>query len=219
MPKTSWCIEMSSAAPFLFNTDFREDRRAKAPSEADIADIRARALAEGRAEGQAEARAALEADLIGLASQLLAQADAMLADQDTRAAQIEDAATRLAVAFAQKLSSIALAQRPLAEIEAAARQCMVHARSAPHLAIRVAEGMVADVDRLFARITREIGYSGKVVVLGEPDMAPSQARMEWADGGLVIDPAAREAALEAAVARALGTSPSPPDRNQAPHDD
>lgn len=196
---------MSTASPFLFSTDFREDRRARVPAEADVGAARMEAHARGHAEGYAEARAEMEAGLFAVATRVLAETEALMAADEARAAALEGAATELAVIFARRLSSVALAQKPLAEIEAAARQCIIHARTAPHLAIRVAEGMVGEVDRLFARVARETGYAGKVVVLGEPDMAPFQARMEWADGGLVIDPAAREAALDAALARALGT--------------
>lgn len=197
---------MSSAAPFLFNTDFRKDRRAKGPTDAEMGESRARAHAEGHAEGYAAAKAEMDAQLIVLATQLQAQADALILAEEERALMQEEAAAQLAVTLARRICGAALAQKPLAEIEAAARACIIHARSAPHLAIRVAESMVAEVDRLFARIARETGYAGKVVVLAEPDMMPAEARMEWADGGLVIDPAAREAAIDMAVSRALGTA-------------
>jgi flagellar assembly protein FliH len=194
---------MTSAAPFLFNTDFREDRRAKGPSEAEMGEIRAMAHAQGRAEGHAQACAEMDAQLVGIASQLLAQADVLTAGQEQHALALEDAAIALAVTIARRIAGEALSQRPMAEIEAAARQCIVHARTAPHLAIRVSEAMVEQVDALFARIARETGYAGKVVVLGEPDMPRTDARMEWADGGLVIDAGSRTAALDAALAATI----------------
>ena len=197
---------MASTAPFLFNTDFREDRRAKGPSEAEMGEIRAVAFAQGHAEGYAQAKAEMDAQLVSMTSQLLEEAGNLTTYQEQCALAQEDASVVLAVALARRLGGAALAQKPLAEIEAAARQCIVHARSAPHLAVRVCESMVEPVDKLFARIAREIGYMGKIIVLGEPDMPPSDARMEWADGGLVIDAAAREAAIESAVSRAMGNS-------------
>jgi flagellar assembly protein FliH len=50
------------------------------------------------------------------------------------------------------------------------------------------------------RLARERGFEGRLVVLGEPDLAPGDARMEWADGGVVRD----RARIEAAVLDALG---------------
>ena len=54
--------------------------------------------------------------------------------------------------------------------------------------------------QLVKRLARERGFEGRLVVLGEPDLAPGDARMEWADGGVVRD----RARIEAAVLDALG---------------
>ncbi len=50
------------------------------------------------------------------------------------------------------------------------------------------------------RLAREHGFEGRLVVLGEPDMPPGDARLEWADGGVVRERARIEAALAEALA-------------------
>ncbi len=194
---------MTSTAPFLFTTDFREDRRAKVPNEAEIAHSRAEAHRQGHAEGYAQARAEIEAELSTVATQVLEHARQLAARDEERSAALEEHAIQLAVTLARRLAGAALELHPMAAIEAAARECLVHARTAPHLAIRVNDAMVDAVDRLFARLGREIGYAGKVIVLGDPQIGTAEARMEWADGGLVVDPALQEQALAAAIANAL----------------
>ena len=52
-----------------------------------------------------------------------------------------------------------------------------------------------------SRSTHASGFDGRLVVLAEPDIAPGDCRIEWADGGLKRDRAATEAAIEEAVAR------------------
>lgn len=54
-------------------------------------------------------------------------------------------------------------------------------------------------------LARERGYEGRLVVLGDPDMQAGDARIEWADGGIVRE----RARIEAAVADALGLPPTP----------
>ena len=56
---------------------------------------------------------------------------------------------------------------------------------------------------LLERIARETGFSGRIVILGDEAMQPTDVRVEWADGGASRDGAALESALESMVARLL----------------
>ena len=68
----------------------------------------------------------------------------------------------------------------------------------------VVKQAIQQVDRLLARLTREAGFAGRIVVLGEPDIRPGDARIEWADGGIVIDRAALDRSIDDVIAEALG---------------
>jgi flagellar assembly protein FliH len=48
------------------------------------------------------------------------------------------------------------------------------------------------------------GFAGRLIVLGDPEVAEGDARLEWADGGVVRDAAAVERAIRSALARHLG---------------
>jgi flagellar assembly protein FliH len=190
-----------AGSPFLFDTDFRQERRKSAVTDEHVASARAEGHAQGFAAGEARARAESDHEIAALASLLSSQLTMLQADADARAAQIEEAAVELAVTLARRLGGGALARHPLAEIEEVARECFAHARTAPHLAVRVGEAGVEEVDRLLARLARESGYAGKIVVLGEPDMVAGSARIEWADGGMTVDPARRDDALKTGIER------------------
>jgi flagellar assembly protein FliH len=200
---------MAGSSPFLFQTDFRQERRKNAITEEDIIRARAEGRREGEAAGEARARGESEREMASLAALLSSQITTLQMDAEARAAIIEEAALELAVLLARKLGGAALARYPLAEIEAVARECFRHARAAPHLAVRVAEDRIEAVERLLAKLARESGYGGKIVVLGEPGLDRQAARIEWADGGLCIDPAAREAALQACIDRFFAGTTSP----------
>jgi len=50
-------------------------------------------------------------------------------------------------------------------------------------------------------IAQQRGFEGRLVVLAEPDLAPGDCRIEWADGGRVRERAAIEATISELVAR------------------
>ncbi|MEE7467161.1 hypothetical protein MOF8_10040 [Methylobacterium oryzae] len=99
----------------------------------------------------------------------------------------------------------ALDAAPLAGIGEAARTALQHLRGVPHLVVRVHDSLVEEAETLVKRLARERGYEGRLVVLGDPDMAAGDARIEWADGGIVRE----RARIEAAVLDALGLPTSP----------
>ena len=70
--------------------------------------------------------------------------------------------------------------------------------------VRVQDGLVEETEALMRRLARERGYEGRLVVLGDPDLALGDARIEWADGGVVRERARIEAEIDAAVAAHLG---------------
>lgn len=198
---------MSQPVRFLFDTDFGAPKVLKAaPSAVALADHEAalkEAEASGYRRGEADGRrAAREADAARLSAAietLGAQLAVALADADARALVVESEATALALAFAKKLAGAAVSRFPLAEIEAAAAACFAEIRQAPHLVARVAPDFVEGVRASLASAAQERGFAGRLIVLGDPDVAEGDARLEWADGGVIRDAEAVARALDRAV--------------------
>src|SRR5262249_8709829 len=93
------------------------------------------------------------------------------------------------------------ARRPLAEISALASDCFRHLVASPHVVVRVSDTLHASArERLDAIISR-LGLESRLVILGEPEIAPGDCRIEWADGGICRDSAAGTAAIHLAVTR------------------
>ncbi|KQP73600.1 flagellar assembly protein FliH [Methylobacterium sp. Leaf113] len=195
-----------NARRFLFDTDFRPrpDNPATVKEAAALAETVARAEAEGYArglrEGQAMAEQQIQARLSDAITRLGLAAAGLIGQSDARDLSREDEAMDFAVALARKIAGEALDAQPLAAIGDAARAALQHLRGVPHLVVRVHESLVDDSEALVKRLARERGFEGRLVVLGEPDLAPGDARMEWADGGVVRD----RARIEAAVLSAIG---------------
>jgi flagellar assembly protein FliH len=186
---------VSSASKFPFDRDFREATRVKRITEEDLAQAAEVARAQGFAEGQA-AGARQMAQMVALMGE---RAQALIVARDGQIAQDRAAAIEFAVAFARKLAGSAVARAPLAPIAEAAAAAFDHLQHVPHLVVRVHESFVDEVERVLARMAEERGFTGRLIVLGEPDMMAGDARLEWADGGLVRDMAALDEAITKAV--------------------
>ena len=191
-----------NAKPFLFETDFRRPRpSADALRAAEAAaHAEAAALARGLQEGRVQAEAQVQGRLADAMTRLSLAAAGLLAQADAREAEREAQAVEIAVLVARKVAGDALDAAPLAGIGEAARAALQHLRGVPHLVVRVHESLVEAAEALVKRLARERGYEGRLVVLGDPETALGDARIEWADGGIVRE----RARIEAAVGEALG---------------
>jgi len=195
-------LSAAAKTPFLFDTDFRRPKpsaeEARAAQESALAEqaAHARGVQEGRRQAEGEAAARLAWAMAHIAE----AADGLLAAADAREAERETQAVEVALLIARKVAGDALDAQPLAGIGEAARSALQHLRGVPHLVVRVHESLVEEAETLVKRLARERGFEGRLVVLGDPDTAPGDARIEWADGGVVRE----RARIEAAVAEALG---------------
>lgn len=175
---------MTSAPRFLFEQDFRSPRGGDAKLQAALAEAEARGRAAGAAEGRRQAQAEHEARLGDALLRVAEAAARLLAESDARHALHEEEAIGFALELGRKLAGDALREDPLGPIAEAARAAFQHLRGVPHLVARVNQAQVEEVDRLLAGLARDRGFEGRVVVLGEPDIAVGDARLEWADGGV-----------------------------------
>ncbi len=203
---------MAQAKKFLFDTAFaskaeREQKPKPQFTEEDLAAARAEGQQAGVQLGRESALRAIErrvADALDAVAAGLAGVDAA---QARAAAELREDAARLALAIAAKLAPELVSRQPLAEIEAVVVECLAQLPTEPRVVVRVAEGLVEALSGRIDELVRRVGFSGAVVLLGEPTMAPGDARVEWADGGAERDLARTRRAVEEAVERYCRTGP------------
>src|SRR5580658_4154188 len=199
---------MSPPAKFLFDVDFAAgaDRRQAmstvtlAEHAVKLAEAETSAHRRGYAEAQADAKVEYDrrmADTMERIAANLAEANNALKAIETR---LECEAVEVAVAVARKLAPALIAGEPFAEIAALASECFRELVSAPHIAVRVNDALYAAAKEKLEDIVRAKSFQGRLVVLAEPDIAPGDCRVEWADGGVNRDNAAADAAIGGAVA-------------------
>jgi flagellar assembly protein FliH len=185
---------MATADKFTFGQDF--GRRGAAPlgpsaGERAKADIEARARAAGLAEGIAAGRAQAQAELDHRMAAALESIGDRIATALAGLGRIEDIAADEAVAFglrfAQSIVGVATQNFPLAALEVAARDVFGQVRQAPHCVVRLHEELLEQANELMGQVARRHGFEGRVIVMGDPDIAHGDFSIEWADGGVTRD--------------------------------
>jgi flagellar assembly protein FliH len=202
---------MAAPAKFMFDIDFSApDRtREKAATQAEIAQkvaaAEARAHRDGFAAGQREAkaesdrRAALAMEEIGVAIKNIAT---RFAGIETR---METEAVDVAVAVARKLCSELIASEPLAEITGLIRECFSHLVSTPHLVVRINDALYEGAREQIEKLAKQSGFEGRLVILAEPAIANGDCKIEWADGGVVLERIAIGAKIDELVGRYMAS--------------
>jgi flagellar assembly protein FliH len=201
---------MAAPAKFLFDTDFgAPDKSRERPTQAEVAQkiatVEARAYRDGFDAGQREAKAesdrrsALALEEIKIAMQGIA---ARFAGIETR---METEAVDVAVAVARKLCSAMIAEEPLGEVTGLVAECFSHLVATPHLVVRVNESLYEVAREKIERLVKPSGFQGRLVILAEPDVATGDCKIEWADGGVVLERAAIEARIDELVGRYMAS--------------
>jgi flagellar assembly protein FliH len=195
---------MGAPAKFLFDNDFGVSAAERGKLWVAVSEHAAK-LAEAEAAGHRNGFAAGKVEAEQRAAAALERIVAALADikrgLSAVEARLETEAVEVAVAVARKLTPELIAREPLAELAALAADCFRHLVAAPHVVIRVNDGLQESARSALEQTARGAGFDGRLVVLAEPEIAPGDCRIEWADGGVRRELAAVEAVIGEAVAR------------------
>jgi flagellar assembly protein FliH len=206
---------MAAPAKFMFDMDFsapdRMRERPATPAEIaqKIAAAEARAYRDGfdaaqrEAKAESDRRSALALEEIGINIKTIAQ---RFSGIETR---METEAVDVAVAVARKLCSALIAAEPLGEITGLVKDCFSHLVSTPHLVVRINDSMYEAAHERIERMAKQSGFEGRLVILAEPEIETGDCKIEWADGGVVLERAAIEAKINELVGRYIAS------RNQA----
>jgi flagellar assembly protein FliH len=189
---------MASPAKFSFDLDLSGkkpvDNGDRLMSEAAIAALIQNAKQEGYAEGFVEGErgmVATQAQGLAFAAQALAaRGENMLAGLEEAQKQAVVEAVNVAMAIGRKLASNLISREPLAELEVLINECFASLEGVPHLVIRCHPDLADQVREIATTRIATAGFSGRLVVMGDPDQALGDGRIEWVDGGLVRNSAA-----------------------------
>jgi flagellar assembly protein FliH len=196
---------MAAPAKFLFDVDFaagsqREPTVTLTEHATKLADAEDSARQRGYADGQHDAEVEIGRRIASTLERIASGIEAASGALKAIEARLECEAVEVAVAVARKLASL-IEREPFAEISALASGCFRELVAAPHIVVRVNEGLYAAAREKIDDIARAHAFAGRLVMLGEPNIAAGDCRIEWADGGVHRDTGAADRVIGEAVAR------------------
>jgi len=203
---------MASKAKYLFDMPFDGTKQRversyapKAPppkfSAEEVEAAKLAAYAEGEAAGRNAAYGEHQQN-IEQALQAIASVLGQIAGAEERArVAASREAVELASAIARKLAGRLIARQPQDQIEALVLRCMDDMRDEPRLVVRAAENVVQLLDQRVDQLVAQSGFGGKVVLVPDDTMAPTDCRIDWADGSAERQQSALEQEVDQAVER------------------
>jgi flagellar assembly protein FliH len=203
---------MGAPAKFLFDTDFAAPERSpreKAATAAEIAqkvaEAEARAYQDGFAAGQREAKAESDRRVALAMEEINIGVRGIASGIGNIESKMETEAVDVAVAVARKLCADLVAAEPLGEIVALVRDCFSHLVATPHLVVRINDALYDSAREKIERLAKQSGFEGRLVILAEPEIATGDCRIEWADGGVVLERGAIAAKIDEMVGRYIAS--------------
>ena len=176
---------MTDAKKFLFDTNNFDRTKPETVmyTEEQLTLAKNQSLAMGKAEGVKDTQKQQEARISELLQKTLALTEKLAKSEDRREIEKCADAVKLAMQVVHKLLPGFSAQYALPEIERVITQSIEARKDEPRIAVIVPtvhlEALKARVDAL----TTDKSYAGKVILIADDALPPTDCRVEWADGG------------------------------------
>jgi|APAra7269097559_1048567.scaffolds.fasta_scaffold09598_3 flagellar assembly protein FliH len=170
----------------------------------------------GHQRGLVEGQQRLEAQMAAALSTISAQLTLAVRAATEAPVEITVAATELAMAILRKMHPALSAKRGLDEVEGVLAGCLEQLKNEPRLVAYVPNQLLDPLNERVTAISAARGFEGRVVLIGDPDLADSDCRIEWADGGLERDTRRLWSDIEAALDRCLGQPEGMTEHDGAP---
>lgn len=202
---------MAQPAKFLFDTDFSapEKTRERATTAAEIAQkvaaAEAAAYRNGYEAAQREAKVEADRRVAAALEQINIHLQGIAARYAGIETRMETEAVDVAVAVARKLCAALVAAEPLGEITGLVRDCFAHLVSTPHLVLRINDSLYEAAHDKIEKLAKQSGFEGRLVILAEPEIETGDCRIEWADGGVVLERSAIAAKIDDMVGRYIAS--------------
>lgn len=153
-------------------------------TQADVDAARTQGFIQGREDGLAEASAQFNSESKATFDKIGNGLAKLMAGQAKTATDAIEQAENYALLIAQKIAKAALMQHPTLQVKALIDDCLSHINLMPHLVVRVNESMSQMIQTELQPIIAEKGFEGKLIIMGEENIALGDCAIEWADGGV-----------------------------------
>lgn len=162
--------------------------------------------AAGQAAGAAEAQARQKTMLTQALARIAEGVGRLITEREATNLMRQRQPLRLTLAIARKLLPEMARRSAMDEIEGMVKECLRNLIDEPRLMIRVNDILLEDVKARLDGLPEATGFTGKLLVLGDPGLAPGDCRVEWAEGGAERNNARLLEEIERVAQRVLAAS-------------
>lgn len=139
--------------------------------------------AAGHTAGGAEAQARQGTMLTQALTRIAEGVGRLITEREATNVMRQRLPLRLTLALARKLLPEMARRGAMDEIEGMVKECLRDLIDEPRLMVRVNDILLEEVKARLDGLPEATGFSGKLLVLGDPGLAPGDCRVEWAEGG------------------------------------
>ena len=182
---------MSKPLKFTFDTAFgtrsEGDKLADNQpviTQADVDAARTQGFIQGREDGLNEIDSQAQIDFKNSMNQISSKLESLISAQAVSHQNAYENAQKFSILIAKKIAKAALNQYPTLQIQSLIEDCLSHISNLPHLVIRVNKDTSQLTKDELQPIIDHKGFDGKLIILGEEDIAVGDCMIEWADGGV-----------------------------------
>ncbi|WP_375195290.1 flagellar assembly protein H [Sphingobium sp.] len=155
-----------------------------------------KARSEGVAQGLSQARGERAEAMLSATDALHAALDELGGQWAQQSERIMHDAAEVALCAAELLAGHAIAQEPGRAIDEALGRALRQVARGTALLVRVHPDSLEEIERLVAERRAGERRALSITIVADAAIAPNDAHIGWADGGLIVDAAARRAAVE-----------------------
>lgn len=152
-------------------------------SEEEVAKFKQESFESGKNRGMDEARRQQEETLIALMRTMTGLLERLLENETRREHEKNNAIIRLSLKIAQKLFPGLAKAHALEDIERTVQDVLEKRKEDPRLVITVHDSILDKLRSRMDEFAKTAGFQGKIILMGGDDFAPTDCRIEWADGG------------------------------------
>jgi flagellar assembly protein FliH len=176
---------MTDVKKFLFDTNNFDRTKPETVvyTEEQLLAAKNQSLALGKAEGVKDTKQKQEELITQLLQKTLALAEKLVKNEDRREVEKCADAVKLATRVVHKLLPGFAEQYAVSEIERVIAQSIEARRDEPRIAVIVPTVHLEALKTRMDALTAEKSYAGKIILVADDSLPPTDCRVEWADGG------------------------------------
>lgn len=205
---------MSAVTKFSFDTSFdltdpydgqMQEQEAPPPeptySAEELAAARSEGFGEGHQSGMAESAASLESAAVQALNDIAAQLSSIAPMCQAGLDSCRRDSVAIAHAIVRRTVDQLAQETAIQVIEGVLGEMLTRVIDEPRVVIRVHDDLLDSLQQRMSAVTEKSGFPGSVILLGEPELAVPDCRIEWADGGAEYSHEAIMAEIDALIER------------------